>query len=501
MCPSVEAAWSVYEFHTGHPISVMWDNFSNDSCLPNPSYPCSPAGYPPYVVNATTAEHVKLGIDFGHDYLGRSIAPGALSIWTHNIRDITYHKDEFMPDGCDVSISGSALTAGGGVQVYDAYLAAAKYNHTIVGGGGKSVGLGGYITGGGHSILSAKHGLAADQVLQAEIVTPKGDIVTANECQNQDLFWAIRGGGGGTFGVLTSITLTTYPSPKIVSFTVMLGTAADAPFLWDIITLAFSRLPTWGDAGLSGYFFSSARTPSPLPITGGPKEVGGLMGITILQDQEPDAMLELFGALNETLQERWPGMVFFYAQEQHFDSFIDWYDVYYDQGTAGNSTYLGSRLLPKDVLEGDQDALKSALETAGGPTGGLSAFLVAGKGVANAKPRGGGNAVHPAWRKALIKLAVGSMGFPPFNKTAESEAIETLTTHFEPLRQLTPDGGSYVNEALKYEPNFQQAFWGKHYERLAQIKRKFDSDDLFWCQPCIGNERWEERDDGRLCRK
>ncbi|KAM0598526.1 hypothetical protein ACHAPN_002189 [Verticillium nonalfalfae] len=408
MCPSVEAAWSVYEFHTGHPISVMWDNFSNDSCLPNPSYPCSPAGYPPYVVNATTAEHVKLGIDF----------------------------------------------AGGGVQVYDAYLAAAKYNHTIVGGGGKSVGLGGYITGGGHSILSAKHGLAADQVLQAEIVTPKGDIVTANECQNQDLFWAIRGGGGGTFGVLTSITLTTYPSPKIVSFTVMLGTAADAPFLWDIITLAFSRLPTWGDAGLSGYFFSSARTPSPLPITGGPKEVGGLMGITILQDQEPDAMLELFGALNETLQERWPGMVFFYAQEQHFDSFIDWYDVYYDQGTAGNSTYLGSRLLPKDVLEGDQDALK-----------------------------------------------IGSMGFPPFNKTAESEAIETLTTHFEPLRQLTPDGGSYVNEALKYEPNFQQAFWGKHYERLAQIKRKFDSDDLFWCQPCIGNERWEERDDGRLCRK
>ncbi|KAM0283509.1 hypothetical protein ACHAQH_002460 [Verticillium albo-atrum] len=490
----------------------MWDNFSNDTCLPDPSYPCSPEGYPRYVVNATTSKDVKLGVDFarkynvrlvvkntGHDYLGRSIAPGALSIWTHHLKGITYHADKFKPDGCDTKTSGSAITAGGGVQVYDAYLAAAKHNHTIVGGGGRSVGLGGYITGGGHSILSAKHGLAADQVLQVEVVTPDGDIMTVNECQHSNLFWAIRGGGGSTFGVLTSITIKAYPSPKIVSLTIMLGTAAGAPFLWDIVTLALSHLPTWGDAGLSGYFFSSARTPSPLPIPGGPKEVGGLIGVTMLQNQKPDEMLKLFGALNETLQQRWPGMVFFYAQEQHFDSFIDWYDVYYDQGTAGNSTYLVSRLVPRDVLEGDQDALKDALETAGGPTGGLSAFLVAGKGVANAKPRGGGNAVHPAWRKAYLHI-IGSKGFPPLNATAEKEAIETLTANFEPLRKLTPGGGSYINEALKYEPHFQQAFWGEHYGRLVRIKKKIDPRDVFWCQPCVGNEGWEELDDGRLCR-
>ncbi|KAM0323137.1 hypothetical protein ACHAQA_008987 [Verticillium albo-atrum] len=490
----------------------MWDNFSNDTCLPNPAYPCSPDGYPPYVVNATTAEHVKLGVDFarkhnvrlivkstGHDYLGRSIAPGALSIWTHNLKDITYHADKFKLDGCDITIPGSAITAGGGAQVYDAYLATAKHNHTIVGGGGKTVGLGGYITGGGHSILSARHGLAADQVLQMEIVTPGGDILTVNERQHADLFWAIRGGGGSTFGVLTSITIKAHPSPKIVSFMFILGTAAGAPFVWDLITLAFSQLPTWGDAGLSGYFFSSASIPSPVPIPGGPEEVGGLIGITMLQDQEPDEILKHFRALNETVQQRWPGMTFFFAPETRFDSFIDWYDVYYDQGSAGNSTYLASRLLPKDVIEGDQTALKEALETAGGPTGGLSAFLVAGKGVANAKPRGGGDAVHPAWRKAYLHT-IGSMGFPPFNDTAEREAIEALTVNFEPLRKLTPGGGSYINEALKYEPNFHQAFWGEHYGRLARIKKKVDPHDVFWCHPCVGNEGWEELEDGRLCR-
>jgi FAD/FMN-containing dehydrogenase len=66
-------------------------------------------------------------------------------------------------------------------------------NLTIVAGGSTTVGIGGYLTGGGHSALSATFGMAADQVLEMEIVTPGGDILTLNECQNQDLFWAMRG--------------------------------------------------------------------------------------------------------------------------------------------------------------------------------------------------------------------------------------------------------------------------------------------------------------------
>lgn len=66
-------------------------------------------------------------------------------------------------------------------------------NLTIVAGGSTTVGIGGYLTGGGHSALSATFGMAADQVLEMDIVTPRGDILTLNECQNQDLFWAMRG--------------------------------------------------------------------------------------------------------------------------------------------------------------------------------------------------------------------------------------------------------------------------------------------------------------------
>ncbi len=54
-------------------------------------------------------------------------------------------------------------------------------------------------------------------------------------------------------------------------------------------------------------------------------------------------------------------------------------------------------------------------------------------------------------------------------------------------------------KASKYEPNWQHTFWGANYERLLKIKREVDPDDVFWCTPCVGSERWQEKDGG-LCR-
>src|SRR5260370_23070461 len=62
---------------------------------------------------------------------------------------------------------------------------------------------------------SKKYGTAAASMLEAEVVTADGKLRVANACQNQDLFWALRGGGGGTFGVVTRMTMMTHPLPKI----------------------------------------------------------------------------------------------------------------------------------------------------------------------------------------------------------------------------------------------------------------------------------------------
>lgn len=64
---------------------------------------------------------------------------------------------------------------------------------SVLSGGQHGVGYGGFGSGGGHSALGPTYGMAADYILELEIVTPGGDILTVNECQNQDLFWALRG--------------------------------------------------------------------------------------------------------------------------------------------------------------------------------------------------------------------------------------------------------------------------------------------------------------------
>lgn len=135
----------------------------------------------------------------GHDFLGRSSAPGSLSIWVHNLNSLTYHEDQFtLTDSsnstkCPTVIPGDAITAGGGSGMYSLYSLADEHNTTVVGGGAKTVSVGGYISGGGHSLLSPKYGLAADNVLEIEVVTPMGEILIANEKQNCDLFWALCG--------------------------------------------------------------------------------------------------------------------------------------------------------------------------------------------------------------------------------------------------------------------------------------------------------------------
>lgn len=83
-CATVTAGWGTYLWHSGDPVSVIGDTWTNDTCLPYPTYPCSGEGYPLYVVNATCPEDVKKGINFGrrhnirlvvkgtgHDYHGR----------------------------------------------------------------------------------------------------------------------------------------------------------------------------------------------------------------------------------------------------------------------------------------------------------------------------------------------------------------------------------------------------------------------------------------------
>ncbi|MGH9520931.1 MAG: FAD-binding oxidoreductase, partial [Terriglobales bacterium] len=189
------------------------------------AWTCEPSAY---AVAAENTSDVVAAVNFarvhnlrlvvrggGHGYQGTSNAPDSLLIWTRRMNSVVLH-DGFLAQGCKGKQTPQhAVTAGAGALWTDAYEAVTTRGGRYVQGGGcRSVGVAGLVQGGGFGSWSKGYGTGAAGLLEAEIVTADGVVRVVNECLNQDLFWAIKGGGGGTFGVVTRFTLRTRELPE-----------------------------------------------------------------------------------------------------------------------------------------------------------------------------------------------------------------------------------------------------------------------------------------------
>lgn len=189
---------------------------------------CYQGSVEPYYVTVSTVSDIQAVLAFakqysvpltiknsGHDYKGRSSGLNTLTLWMHNVQPAITLTNNFVPDGCSGPID-DGVTFGAGQGFDGLYAFADANNITIVGGDSGNVpAAGGWITGGGHSPLSNTFGLGVDNVLQIRAVLPNGTYVTANQCQNVDLWFAFRGGGGGTFGVNFEMTVRARPKVNL----------------------------------------------------------------------------------------------------------------------------------------------------------------------------------------------------------------------------------------------------------------------------------------------
>jgi hypothetical protein len=181
----------------------------------------------------------------------------------------------------------------------------------------------------------------------------------------------------------------------------MIGRVSD-PRVWDYVTYVLSQFPTLGSHNLSGYAFIFDSFPNPVEIPGAGPFVAGLFGRFVLQDAEEAALLSVINPIIEHINVTWPGAMTFIQGITQYDSFLAWHQVNHDSGAAGNWSWMASRLLDKAALTRNTTALKEALKFSTRELGIITAFLVSGEGVHNAKPRGGSNSVNPAWRKAYV---------------------------------------------------------------------------------------------------
>ena len=181
-----------------------------------------------YAVAARNADDIAAAVNFarenrlrlvvkggGHSYQGTSNASDSLLVWTRHMNDIIMHE-AFVPQNCGEDHAPQpAVTLGAGTiwnHAYDAVTT--KGGGYVQGGGCTTVGVAGLIQSGGFGSFSKHYGLAAAGLLEAEVVTADGKVRVANACTNPDLFWALKGGGGGTFGAVSKVTLRVRDLPE-----------------------------------------------------------------------------------------------------------------------------------------------------------------------------------------------------------------------------------------------------------------------------------------------
>ena len=167
-------------------------------------------------VNFARENNLRLVVKGGaHSYTGTSNSPDSLLIWTRAMNKVTLH-DAFVGQGCAGRIAPApAVSAEAGAVWIDLYdSVTTKGGRYVQGGGCMTVGVAGLVLGGGFGSYSKRFGTAAAGLLEAEIVTADGRVRVVNECMEPDLFWALKGGGGGTYGVVTRLTLRTLELPQ-----------------------------------------------------------------------------------------------------------------------------------------------------------------------------------------------------------------------------------------------------------------------------------------------
>jgi FAD/FMN-containing dehydrogenase len=444
----------------------------------------------------------------GHSFFGASNAPDSLLLWTRRMDDVTVH-DAFTPAGSKAA-PVAAVSCGAGAMWLHAYQAvsvgAGRY---VQGGGCTTVGVAGLVQGGGFGSFSKGFGSAAASLLEAEVVTADGRVRIVNHAREPDLFWALKGGGGGTFGVVTRLTLATHELPKILGgVSLTLHAHSDDAFrrlLARFVDLYAANLfnPHWGEQ-------VRATPNNRLAVS---MEFHGLT-----QDEARAAWKPLldFVSANATDYEgqssftiaAGPGRSYWDVTRQAPDAIVsdprpgaastDFWWAGDGEGVGGFWFAYTSAWMPASLLAPrNQAELVDAWFAASrhwpvafhfnkGLAGAPEAAIAASRETSTNPD------MLNAFALAIIAMA-GSPAFPGMpqpNPAAARFLAGQVQSSMKALRVAAPSTGAYVNECDYFQPDWQQAFWGPHYPRLARIKRRYDPDGLFTVHHGVGSEPW-----------
>jgi FAD/FMN-containing dehydrogenase len=483
-----------------------------------------------YVVAARDASDIAAAVNFardnrlrlvvkggGHSYQGTSNSADSLLIWTRHMNDISMHP-AFVPQGCTAAPQ-PAVTMGSGaiwMHAYDAVTT--KGGGYVQGGGCTTVGVAGLVQSGGFGSFSKHYGLAAAGLLEAEVVTADGRISIANACQNPDLFWALKGGGGGSVAAVSKVTLRVRDLPEMMGGAIItVKAASDA---------AYRRLVRRFIGFYSEQLFNDHW--------GEQAHVGPDNSLTIVMVSQ--------GLDTEQSKKIWKPFLDWVAQAPADYSLAAppivgsipsryWWNAEWRQqhsqkvftadgrpdAPAGNVWWTGdggqvswtiygfeSQWLPASLLKQDsQEHLTDAL-FAGSRHWDIELHFNKGlagapaEAITAAKDTAMNPAVLDAFALAIIAGGSGPSypgiaGHEPNVEAAKKDAL-AIGAAMDELYKIAPEPAAYVSESNFFQRSWQTAFWGSNYARLRKVKEKYDPEGLFYVHHGVGSEDWS--DDG-----
>jgi FAD/FMN-containing dehydrogenase len=363
----------------------------------------------------------------GHSYAGFSTPDNALVV------------DLAGMSGVHVGSDGTAVVAAG-TRLIDVYSALAAAGRALPAGSCPSVGVAGLTLGGGIGVLTRKYGLTCDRLTDATVVTSDGQARHVSASAEPDLFWALRGGGGGNFGVVTSFTFATVPAPELTVFQLAYpaGSVTDAFGAWqDWLRAAPDEL--WTNFNITG-----GSPPAPMLNTLISRIGSQPSRRTVLAKSYLDAMRYFAGCATKTMA---TCQAQTHGQNWNREAFVA-------------SSRMLTRPASPAALVATADGhpnLHVIVDGLGGAVRGIAAD-------ATAFPH----------RSALASVQI----YLKTTAAAKAAAARQVHTVRDALTPVVGDG-AYVNYIDATMPRWATAYYGANLSRLGDTAKRYDPDGLF----------------------
>ncbi|HET6444839.1 MAG TPA: FAD-binding oxidoreductase [candidate division Zixibacteria bacterium] len=413
--------------------------------------------YPALIARCTSSDDVNEAVNFaretgmllsvrgsGHNVAGSAVCDGGLMIDLSLMKDIQVDPDR------------STAKAQPGVVFGEMDKATQPYGLAAPGGIVSETGIAGLTLGGGFGWLSRKHGFSCDSLISAEIVTAGGELLTASESENSDLFWGIRG-GGGNFGIVTSFEFQLHPVGPEVLAGMMLYRLEDASSVLRFFREYTASAPE--ELGSATVFLVAPPAPFiPEELHGKPvlsiitSYIGGVEEAQRVMQPMRDfgspivdgIKIKLFTEHNSALDAGQPSGMHYYWKSEYVTEIAD------------------------EVI----DTLVEFAAKMTSPYSRLAVFHLGG-----AVKRHDEQAMAVSHRNVEYVIAINTGWADPQDNDKQIRWTRDLWTAIRPFSS----GGVYVNflSADDGEDRVRAAYGETKFERLVQLKSKYDPQNLF----------------------